>query len=111
MRRSGRKAEARVIRLIQDNRQSWVRGVRYATAVEDHEGIDIVVSTDRGRLLLQVKAGRGNQKRNATWYADHGIGVVRVVPGWKDGAVLNRIRHVMLELYEAAPVIEACHAG
>ena len=39
-------------------RPAWMTSARAGTRAEDHDGIDVVVESDVGKLLLQVKSSR-----------------------------------------------------
>lgn len=62
----GQRSEARLIEVVEHiakNRVSWIRSVRKATIEEDAQKIDVVVTTDVGDLLLQVKSSRAGLKK------------------------------------------------
>ena len=39
-------------------RPAWMTSARAATRAEDHDGIDVVVESDVGKLFVQVKSSR-----------------------------------------------------
>ncbi len=39
-------------------RPAWMKSARAGTRAEDHEGIDVVVESDVGKLFVQVKSSR-----------------------------------------------------
>jgi hypothetical protein len=39
-------------------RPAWITSARAATRTEDHDGIDVVVESDVGKLFVQVKSSR-----------------------------------------------------
>jgi hypothetical protein len=55
----GRSSERRVLEACNlTARPEWMRSARAATRVEDHDGIDVVVESDIGKLYVQVKSSR-----------------------------------------------------
>ena len=61
----GRMNEQRFSKAISDfpDKPSWWLSFRLATFEEDQKGIDVVVTTDVGKLFLQIKSSlRGKKK-------------------------------------------------
>lgn len=55
----GRTSEQRVLEACQlPARPGWMKSARAATRTEDHDGIDVVVESDVGKLFVQVKSSR-----------------------------------------------------
>ena len=55
----GRTSEQRVLEACQlPGRPAWMKSARAATRAEDHDGIDVVVESDVGKLFVQVKSSR-----------------------------------------------------
>ncbi len=53
----GRTSEQRVLEACQlPGRPGWMKSARAATRAEDHDGIDVVVESDVGKLFVQVKS-------------------------------------------------------
>ena len=58
-RQRGRTSEQRVLEACQlPARPAWMKSARAATRAEDHDGIDVVVESDVGKLFVQVKSSR-----------------------------------------------------
>lgn len=55
---------------------TWLLGARACTEREDRAGVDIVLSTTRGPLHLQVKASRAALGGDRRYYENRGIVVV-----------------------------------
>lgn len=65
---AGRAAEARVWRLLQTApRPPWVVQVRMASRVEDEQGGDVIVETDRGDAWFQVKVKNRSRAHSSLW--------------------------------------------
>lgn len=92
-------------------REPWILGVRQATHAEDANGIDVVVSTDVGKLFLQVKSSKAglqrwrakNRRLGLTKKREH-IGLVRAYDQLQGDALiavvraeLQRLRSVFLK--------------
>ncbi len=55
----GRASEQRVLdACVLAGRPPWMRTARQATPAEDHDGIDVVIESDVGKLYVQVKSSR-----------------------------------------------------
>jgi hypothetical protein len=55
----GRSSEKRLLTAcLLPGRPEWMRAARRATKQEDHDGIDVVVESDVGKLFIQVKSSR-----------------------------------------------------
>jgi hypothetical protein len=55
----GRTNEERVLHACRlASRPPWMKSARRATRAEDHDGIDVVVESDVGKLYVQVKSSR-----------------------------------------------------
>lgn len=67
----GREREARVYDAVMDLKlyHRWIFDVRKATARQDRAGIDLVVTTDSGKLYLQVKSNKNTVRK---WRKKHG---------------------------------------
>lgn len=60
----GLESELRVIEACRlKARPSWLRRTRRATRIEDRSGIDVVVETDVGTMLIQVKSSDFGKER------------------------------------------------
>ncbi len=60
----GLESEMRVLEACRlPARPAWMRSARPATPIEDRSGIDVVVESDVGRLLVQVKSSKLGKKR------------------------------------------------
>ncbi len=55
----GRGNERRVFEACQlPSRPKWMQAARRSTRAEDHDGIDLVIESDVGKLYVQVKSSR-----------------------------------------------------
>ena len=55
----GRTNERHVLEACRlPSRPAWMTGARAASRAEDHDGIDVVVESDVGKLFVQVKSSR-----------------------------------------------------
>lgn len=48
---------------LSDHRPRWIEKVRVATYDEDQRGIDVVFTTDAGKIFLQIKGNIISQKK------------------------------------------------
>lgn len=95
----GRDAEIRLHGLVTSavSQFAWVRCVRFATRVEDHNhGIDVVVETDIGDLWLQCKYGKPKKWWRKKW--ENGwIDVIVVNPRKSDSEIIAEATAFLLE--------------
>jgi hypothetical protein len=88
----GRSNEARALEACAAGRRPpWMRGVRKATLAEDHDGIDLVVESDVGKLYVQVKSSRGGKAAFLQKRRRAEVAVVVVKSGDTDEAILRKI--------------------
>lgn len=95
----GELNEQRVLDVLEWYPPSWVQSARRATPDENAMGIDLVVVTDVGHLLLQVKSSKVGAER---WRRERiasqrrlDIAVVIVSRGLSDDSLRGRISGVL----------------
>jgi hypothetical protein len=87
----GLESELRVVEACRlPTRPPWMTRVRRATRIEDHSGIDVVVESDVGTLLIQVKSSNLGKKHFRP-RAFLGIALVVVRPGDTPEALLKKV--------------------
>lgn len=82
---------------MRTNTAPWLKSVRPGTRQEDARGIDIVLQTTRGTLLIQVKASK---QSNARRYLRSGI-IVMIAPPETDA---QQLAHQFLSIVLQSPV-------
>lgn len=103
----GTKNEERALRLIQTHNgrlPEWVLSSRKGIREEDLDGVDIVVTTDRGEIPLQVKSslhGREKFLRNPRYSTK--IYVLVVNDEKEDKALLWELRKALQNAYRSIP--------
>jgi hypothetical protein len=107
----GLESEARVLEACQlPTRPTWMHRSRRATRIEDRSGIDIVVESDVGRLLVQVKSSALG-KEHFRPRAFLGIAVVVAARGETAEVLLAKVVRELEPLRaERQKVIEAVRA-
>jgi len=87
----GLESELRVVEACRlPTRPPWMTKVRRATRIEDNSGIDVVVESDVGTLLIQVKSSNLGKKHFRP-RAFLGIALVVVRPGDTPEALLKKV--------------------
>lgn len=108
----GSANEERLVRVVQDyleharHRPPWLLKVELATPVQDHQGIDVVVTTNAQPLFLQVKSSEAHQhiferERGHRWRSGErmfNIGVVVVNNHRSDAEVLRATFRTLRQL-------------
>jgi hypothetical protein len=61
--RRGESSERRALALAQTITEPWFLGARPCTAAEDHQGVDLVITTDLGDIHIQVKSSEGGAQK------------------------------------------------
>ncbi len=88
----GRTNERHVLEAcLLPTRPAWMKSARAATRAEDHDGIDVVVESDVGKLLIQVKSSRTGKAAFAERRRRAQVAVVVVKSGDALDAVLRRV--------------------
>src|SRR5258708_7558450 len=87
----GLESELRVVEACRlPTRPPWMTKVRRATRIEDNSGIDVVVESDVGTLLVQVKSSNLGKKHFRP-RAFLGIALVVVRPADTPEALLKKV--------------------
>ncbi len=73
------------------SRPAWMTSARRATRAEDHDGIDIVVDSDVGKLFVQVKSSRRGKAEFAERRRRAQVVVIVVKSGDSLEAILRKI--------------------
>jgi len=71
-------------------RPAWMTSARAATRAEDHDGIDVVVASDVGKLFVQVKSSRTGKAAFAARRRRAHVAVVVVKSGDTLEEILRR---------------------
>jgi hypothetical protein len=88
----GRVNERKVLEACSlPGRPAWMTSARAATKAEDHEGIDIVVESDVGKLFVQVKSSRRGKAKFQERRRRAQVAVVVVKAGDMPGVILQRV--------------------
>jgi hypothetical protein len=61
--RRGKENEQLVLLLLQSSKPKWCRHLRLGTVKEDHDGMDIIITTKYGDIPLQVKSSQMQLRR------------------------------------------------
>ena len=72
-------------------RPAWMMSARAATHAEDHDGIDVVVESDVGKLFVQVKSSRTGKAAFAERRRRAHVAVVVVKSGDTLEEILRRV--------------------
>ena len=72
-------------------RPAWMTSARAGTRAEDHDGIDVVVESDVGKLFLQVKSSRTGKAAFAERRRRAHVAVVVVRAGDTLEEILRRV--------------------
>jgi hypothetical protein len=72
-------------------RPAWMTSARAATRAEDHDGIDVVVESDVGKLFVQVKSSRTGKAAFAARRRRAHVAVVVVKSGDTLEEILRRV--------------------
>jgi hypothetical protein len=92
----GRANEHRVLEACRlPMRPAWMTSARAATPAEDHDGIDVVVESDVGRLYVQVKSSRTGKAAFVERRRRAHVAVVVVKSGDGPEDVLRRVVGVL----------------
>ena len=88
----GKSNEARVLEAcLLPTRPAWMKSARRATTAEDHDGIDVVVESDLGKLYVQVKSSRRGQAEFQKKKRRIRVVVVRPSPADTPEQILRRV--------------------
>lgn len=104
----GRTNEARVLAALhREDRPVWIESARFATREEDHAGVDVVVATTEGELLLQVKSSQTGARQWRWERRKRGlpvdtIGLVVVAHDDCDERVFGKVLGALILLRERA---------
>lgn len=105
-RRLGDKNEQRVLEILTAAHAAgelpgWITAVRVATEEEDAQGKDLIVTTDKGEVGLQVKSGRSGYVEFRR-RAEHAmIALVMVKKRFTDQGVLKKALGELEEIHGA----------
>lgn len=92
----GLRNEQRVLFACQNpNRPSWMLSARIATKEEDHNGIDIVIQSDIGKLFVQVKSSEKGKEAFSERRRRARVAIIVVHHNDTENDLLNK---VVLEL-------------
>jgi hypothetical protein len=88
----GRGNEKRVLdACLLAARPGWMQAARLATREEDHDGIDVVIESDVGKLYVQVKSSRRGKAAFLESDRRARVAVVVVRTGDSQEALLRKV--------------------
>jgi hypothetical protein len=80
----------------------WLLELRKGTPHEDHQGIDLIVVTDRGEIMIQVKSSHWRAKKFTEKRPN--IPVIVVEPNTPEHRIRWDLITILRPLYQALPV-------